>query len=93
MYKYFQEITSEEHCEFAYEIAYMYGLMPAVHTPSEKRKAENIVHKEIKKHLEKNNIDFIPLYYQTSKGLKKVYPREIWLPAMNKYSMITKFGE
>lgn len=78
-YKYYREYINEEHMLFAYEIAAIYNLGP------HDRATENLIHKIIKEHIKNNNVLFNPIYYQVSKGLKKVYPESIWRPAIENY--------
>jgi hypothetical protein len=74
LYTYFMEVQDKEHMLYVGEIAKMYGL--TVQKTS----------KLFQKYIEEEKLDVPKLYYNTRNGLKRVYPRHIWLPAMEAFT-------
>ena len=72
-YKYYKQIESEEHMLFITEIAKTYHVDPLT------------TRKVIKEYAKKKNIVIEPLYYNTSRGLTRVYPSSLFEPAMLLY--------
>ena len=78
MFTYYKPIESNEHMLFAKEIAKIY-------TYKNKNFTSQKISTIIKGYLKANNIEYEDLYYETKYGLSKVYPFEIYDPAMKWY--------
>lgn len=79
MYTYYKKIQKEEHLLFAEEIYEM--LSPMLENFIEPR----AIHSIIKNYCKNHNIEIEEVYYQTSKGLKKVYDVNIATKALREY--------
>lgn len=82
MYTYYKEIQREEHLLFAEEIYEMYKSYFTIEKPIS-------IHTMIKKYAKVGGIEVEKLYYQTSKGLKRVYDLSLASRAI-KYHLINK---
>ena len=75
-YKYYEQIELSEHYYFAEELLEAFNML----LPKECKATD--IHYIIKNYLKNNDITTRKLYYQTSKGLKRVYPAELALDAI-----------
>lgn len=75
-FTYLLEVESNEHMLYAKEIGELYGLS------SQKIAAL------ISSYAEKANIEVPRLYFNTRNGIKRVYPKDIWRPAMAGFEII-----
>lgn len=83
--KYFIEVFSEEHMLFAKEIASLYDIMDSKGNPN-----YSLVGKAINEYIKENNIEYNQLFYNTKNGLRKVFPKHIYIPALKYYK--DKYG-
>lgn len=82
MYTYYQKIQKEEHMLYADEILEIFKAYLPVDTTPKK------IHSIISKHCKEYNKEDPNLYYNTRGGLKKVYPQDLWYPALVKYTLV-----
>lgn len=75
-YKYYEPIELSEHLYFAEEIYEMF--LPIL--PKDTKAVD--IHYIVKKYVRETGCELRKLYYQTSKGLKRVYPVEVALDAI-----------
>lgn len=75
-YTYFKPIIKEEHMLFSKEIAEMYNIRSKTG-----KYASTFVSAYLQHFAKIKNVE--QLYYSTSKGMTKVYPRELYMPIMN----------
>lgn len=76
MYKFYLEIKTEEHMLYAKEIAEIYGLYSLNGNPH-----STLMKIIILDYLKENQIDYIPIFYNSRNGLKEVFPAKYYAPA------------
>lgn len=83
MYKYLKgkEFTSEEHMLSCTEIASMYCLKHC----SSKKPHSSLVSRVIKDYINSRNIKVDEIWYLGGRHAMRVYPEEIWKPALNNF--------
>lgn len=75
-YKYYEQVELSEHYYFAEELLEAFSVL----LPKNCKATD--IHYIIKNYLKDNDMTIRKLYYQTSKGLKRVYPAELALDAI-----------
>lgn len=78
-YTYYIEVQAEEHMLFTSEIAIKYNLMHG------DKPRVRLVSNILRKHIEKYYDNYIRKYYSTRYGVREVFSREIYEPAMELY--------
>ena len=77
IYKYYIQVFSDEHMLFASELAEVYGIYSLSDKPH-----YALVKTAITDYIDNNNIKHMPIFYETKKGLREVFPREYYEPAL-----------
>lgn len=78
LFDYYMKITSNEHMLYASEISELYGIQSSTGRPH-----HSLVKTVIVDYMKSNNIEYIPLFYETKNGLREVFSKEHYEPAMS----------
>jgi len=79
---YYKKVEIEEHMIYADEILEIFSKqLPESTTP-------NKIHSIIAKYCKDYGKENPQLYYSGRNGLKKVYSKDLWYPAMVRYTMV-----
>ena len=79
LFDYYMKITSNEHMLYASEIAKMYNINSTTGKPH-----YSLVKTVIVDYMKDNNFEYIPLFYNTKNGLKEVFSKKHYEPAISK---------
>lgn len=87
MYKVYLEIQTEEHMLYAKEIAEAYGLYSLNGNPH-----YTLMKIIILDYLKENDIEYMPLFYDSRNGLKEVFPAKYYMPAFKLFFSKAKYN-
>ena len=76
-YTYYLQVFSDEHMLFASEIAELYQVYSSSGKPHHK-----LIKTVILDYIINNNLNYMPIFYETKNGLREVFPREYYEPAL-----------
>lgn len=87
MYEYYLKVLSDEHMLYLNELAEIYDIYSLNNKPHTK-----LLKAIILDYLQENCIEYCPIFYNTKNGLKEVFSKEIYIPAIDRFNSLSKDG-
>lgn len=83
MYEYYLKVISNEHMLYLNELAELYNIYSLSNKPHTK-----LLKAIILDYLDYNHLSYCPVFYNTKNGLKEVFSKDIYEPAIEKFKKL-----